>query len=341
MQRIRVGICIGDQEYQKRFTSCLMNHYKTRFELHVFSGIDQIEAQENQLLDVLVLSDCEQAVELLQLFEGIPKIYLAEEEEIPVDEEGEMSILDKYENVNQIVDEILRRVGNEIKEVREKGYIRQKTKVVAVYSLSENEFQLPFVATMASIMGETQRVLILDLQENSGLSQLASQQDNAEGLEDLLVMAEHGKYSQNRVNACIGHMDKMDYVYPVSNAESLCEMEAATYLRLIQMLSQELEYETILLNLSVRFVGFFEVLNQCHEIFFLQKKGGLCQWRVRELENEMKKRGYKELWDRMIRMETPMIHTPVTSCERLIEQWKWNDFGDMIRKMNVGEQAVG
>lgn len=50
--------------------------------------------------------------------------------------------------------------------------MKQKLQVLAVYSLAENEMQLPFAVTLSSILSENEKVLLLDLQENSGLSQL-------------------------------------------------------------------------------------------------------------------------------------------------------------------------
>lgn len=343
MQKIRVGICIADPEYEKRFTNCLMNHYRTQLELHIFTGCDQLMAQGGRNIDVCILSNCAEEYESAWKKLQLPFIYLYDQEEEniqSVDQEGGVYFVEKYQEINRIMEEVLRRIGDEIKEVQESGCIRPKTRVAAVYSLSENEYQLPFAVTFASILSEKERVLILDMQENSGFSQMTLS-ENTYGLEELLVMAEGGKYSYSRMSECIGHMDRVDYVYPLKNSESLCEISAGTYLKLIQMLSAEMDYDIIIVNLGARFLGFYEVLNNCHEIYFMQKKGGLCQWREYEFLEEMQSRGYSHLQERMVRVDTPQLSTPVTSCERLIEQWKWNEFGDLIRGMMPEVMAVG
>lgn len=345
MQKIRVGICIADTEYEKRFTNCLMNHYRTQLELHIFTGGDQLIAQGSKELDICILSDCEEELEAVQSKLGLPIVYLYDMEDNSIPNCGKekqegVYFVEKYQEVNRIVDEVLKRIGDEIKEVQENGYIRPKTRVAAVYSLSENEYQLPFAVTLASILSEKERVLVLDMQENSGFTQMVSC-ENEYGLEELLVMAEGGKYSYNRMSECIGHLERVDYVYPLKNTESLCEISSGTYLKLIQMLCAEMDYDIIIVNLGARFLGFFEVLNNCHEIYFMQKKGGLCKWREFEFMQEMSQRGYASLKDRMVRVETPQLSTQVNSCERLVEQWKWNEFGDLIRGMMPGVVAVG
>ena len=257
MRRARLGLCIGDREYGDRFTSCLMNHYRDQLELHMFSQKEAL--QENwKTLDAIVLSDDLAGENRIEC--EIPQIYLFDGNE-NVDKEVEKGVVfvDKYQEVNKIVDEILKQIGEEIKNAS--GGVKQKLQVLAVYSLAENEMQLPFAVTLSSILSENEKVLLLDLQENSGLSQLMGEFYSS-GMEELLVMAESGKYSKSRMVSCIGHLDRTDVVYPLGNTECLCEVKNLTYQKLFQILAQEMNYTTIVLNLGSRFMGFFELLGK-------------------------------------------------------------------------------
>lgn len=346
MKRIRIGICIEDEIYSGRFTSCLMNHYISQFEIHIFTGYDQLMSQNEINMDAVIVGDCIEnngQINELRKRIKIPIFYLFDFEEKDAkfeEKEGEVFIVEKYQEVNFIVDEILKNIGDEIKDVREHGHIRVKTRVAAVYSLSENEFQLPFAVTLGDILGEKERVLVIDLQENSGFKQLINQ-DVTQGLEELLIMAAGGKYSCGRMVASIGHMGSLDYVYPINNTESLCELNAALCLKLIQMICQEMDYDVLIINLGVRFQGFFEFLNRCNEVYLMQKRGGIYQWRELEFMAELTTRGYQSIVDKLVRIELPIMSKPITSCERLIEQWRWNEFGDLIRNMIPGALAVG
>ena len=210
--------------------------------------------------------------------------------------------------------------------------VKQKLQVLAVYSLAENEMQLPFAVTLSSILSENEKVLLLDLQENSGLSQLMGEFYSS-GMEELLVMAESGKYSKSRMVSCIGHLDRTDVVYPLGNTECLCEVKNLTYQKLFQILAQEMNYTTIVLNLGSRFMGFFELLGSCQKIFLMKSRGGLGQWREKEFLTEIQKRGEERLSENLREIQLPLVASPVVSCERLVEQWKWNEFGDSIRRM--------
>lgn len=48
---------------------------------------------------------------------------------------------------------------------------------------------------------------------------------------------------------------------------------------------------------------------------------------------EIQKRGEERLSENLREIQLPLVASPVVSCERLVEQWKWNEFGDSIRRM--------
>lgn len=338
MSRVRLGLYIGDREYGERFTGCLMKHYQDQLELHIYTDAEALW-KAGDCLDVILLSDYKgESSHLEQL---LPVIYLCDgEEDLEQFQEGGVYFVDKYQEVNKIVDEILKQIGEEIRNVKKSGSLQGHLQILAVYSLSENEYQLPLAVTLASILSEKERVLLLDLQENSGLSQLMDC-EYAVGMEELLVMAESGRYSKGRIVSCIGHLDRTDVVYPAENTECLCEVQNATYQRLFQLLANEMEYSTIVLNMGSRFVGFFDLLGSCQEIYLLKSRGGLGQWREQEFYDELERRGDVGVSRHLREIQLPLMTTPMISCERLVEQWKWNEFGDSIRRMMLEVVSLG
>ncbi len=342
MQKVKLAACIGDGEYRSRLMRCLLGYYSTKFELHVFSDGGQLLEESDQKYDVLLCADCPAEISRIAELRSEPILYLEDMQEESGAEEtskGRILLVDKYQEIDCIVDEIMQQVSDEVKKVKEFGYLSGKKRIAAVYSLAENEYQLPFVVTLASILGEHERVLVVDMQENSGLSRMTDLQ--VMGLEELIVMAESGKYTKKRLLSCIAHMEKMDFIYPAKNTECICEAGKAAHINMLQMLQQELDYDVILLNLGSRFVGFFEVLSQCREIYLMQNKSGLCRWREYEFVEEMEKKGYTGITDRITKVDIPIMTTPATSCERVIEQWKWGELGDMIRRMTSEVAQVG
>lgn len=341
MQKVRVAVCIGDKEYASRFANCLLGHYHNQFELHIFEELSRL-AEEKSSYDVLLCGDYADRLPQLTADRAEPIVYLWDREEMGEYEakEERVFLVEKYQEVNRIVDEVLKHIGDEVRSVHGKEGKNPGSRILGVYSLSENEYQLPFVVTMGSILSDRERVLIVDLQENSGFSQLA-ERGEALGLEEVLVMAESQKVIKNRLLSCIGHLDYLDFIFPAENTQVLCEADADLYRNMFLMLSRELDYDVILVNFGVRFIGFFETLKQCSKLYFMQKNGGPGQWREKEFLKELEERGDFELLEKMVRVDLPQMPIVTVSCERLVEQWKWNEFGDVIRRITPEVGCVG
>lgn len=338
MGKLKLALCIEDREYQNRFTNCIMNHYQNQFELHVFTREEEFEEGAEANYHGIIFSGYRR---LLDDFMERPHenlVYLYDEEIESVIPEDGITYVDKYQEVNRIIEVVLSKVKEEVRQVRTTGNLALKTRFIGIYSLAQKEQQIAISLTVASILSEREKVLFLDLQSNSGLSQL-TQKESTTGLEELLVMAESGKYSRNRIMTGIGKMDHIDYVYPAKNTDRMSETVAATYLKLLQMLSNELDYSVIVINLGVRFVGFFELMNRCKQVLFLGKSDELSRWRELEFMEELRSKGYEILAQRIQRLQVPQ-GAITTGCERPVEQWKWNGVGEHIRGALVTEEII-
>ncbi len=340
MKKIRMAVCIGDEEYQKRLLGCLFLYYRNEIEVSVYSHPDQLEEGAMQH-HVILCGDFGDEVQKLSNRRKEPIVYLVEDlkdlPEIAVREsENRIHFLEKYQSIDNLVKEITTWIEGEIHVMKETASFKSGTRVVAIYALSDCEMQLPYVVTLASVLGEKERVLVLDLQENSGLSGLSGENSRF-GLEELMVMAENEEYSEGRIRSCISHRGGVDFIAPADSSECICEGNAVLYGKMLMMLKLELGYDWILLSLGSRFEGFFECLRQCNEVHLIGKTSGMCKWREAELKEELDRRGYKGVLERMRRVSLPNCMLQTISCERVVEEWKWNELGDMIR----GEMRCG
>lgn len=341
MNRAKIAIYICDGEYRNRLTGYLLGHYRNQFELHIFTELSQLLEEKVRIYDVMLLGDCQTELAQIQRVRGEPIVYLSETEgETPADYNNSsvVCVMDKYAGADSIAEALRRVIGEQ--GVVTKGRTLRKKQIIGVYSLTESGFQLPFAITLASFLQESRRVLFVDLQENSGFSKMNPQAGEL-NLEDILVMISSGKWDGMRLATGIGHIKHMDYLYPAQNSEYLCEVDASLYLKLLDALEQEMDYEVILINFGARFLGFFQVLSRCERVYLMQRRGGIGVWREQEFYDEMEKKGLSELRNCMEKVEIPLLSGPMDSCERFVEQWRWNEFGDTIRRSLEREASFG
>lgn len=102
MKKIRLGIYIEDSEYGDRLACYLMNHYKDQLEIHKYTMKDQLENLEGEI-DIMLSSELDQWNN-----KYIPLIQIVEE--TPIESEEGIYFVEKYQEVNRIVEEILEHV---------------------------------------------------------------------------------------------------------------------------------------------------------------------------------------------------------------------------------------
>ena len=98
MQKVKLAVCIGDDEYRSRLMRCLFGHYRDRFELHAFSDGGQLLEESDQKYDVLLCADCPDEIARIAEVRNEPILYLkdmqsedAEEDSMP---EGRLIFVD-------------------------------------------------------------------------------------------------------------------------------------------------------------------------------------------------------------------------------------------------------
>lgn len=323
MGKEKLAVCIGDENYRERFVQCLMNHYRHRFELHVFRSPEEVCNAQWPVGGLLIGSDYSQAeLEPLHKYQD-SFLYLQEEEELPWARNVE-----KYQEVYKIVEAA---AG---KGESEQFPVAERTSIIGVCSLTAPQLQLPFAVLMTQLMGEEKKVLLLDLQPYSGLRN--SCQEEQAGLEDLMVVATTGVYSRSRVMAAIRHEKPWDYVYPVRNSVNLKEGGYEVYHRILEILSQELEYDAIVVNVADGISGGTELLAECSKVYLLHAKTDVGVWRERDFTDEMERQKKDALLHRIDRVEIPAVLG--SDWEKTAEQWRWNELGNLIRARIWGEK---
>lgn len=338
MNKKELAICIGDEEYQNRFTNCLINHFKNQFRISIFTSMEELENTKKSSYDIILLGDY--AFEWAKSFgeEGCKVVFLGNEEVGITGEAPNVFLTDKYQPVHKIVDNMFQITGMEEKALSEKR--NKKMEKWGIYALSNTQLQIPFSMTLSAIQREKGSVLLLDLQENSGLMALGEEKKPS-GLEELLALAETGVYTKGRIVSAIGHLEYCDYVYPARNSQCITEADGAMYEKMFRILEEEMDYDKIVINFGSRFQGFFELLDTCESIYFLKQDSLLDQVREQEFLEEMIQKGYEGCVNKFIKIPLSDRGYAHLNCSQLIRLWQWGEMGDLLRREMAMELNCG
>ena len=331
MNKTKLAICMKDLEYQTRFVSCFMNHYNHQYELHVFTSAKQME--ESNSMEYAVIITGEYSTEEMTIFVERGEIILNLKEDFGNEKESldeKLVQTEKYQEVYKIVELIQRLVADKMPG---KGNSHQKSgyEMIGVHSLTQEMYQAPFVALLGKIYGEQQKVLVLDLQCYSGLSDMEEGMASM-GLEDLLSVASTGNYSKSRMLECIRHESNWDYICATQNNQCLAESTQELYNTMIDILVREFGYQVIIINFGTMFFGQLDMMESCQCLYWLGGKAGELNWREKMFEYDLKRREKEHLKQVIQRVEIPTNQKREVNWRVLMEQWAWGSLGEGLRQ---------
>lgn len=333
MAKTKLAVCIGDEMYQNRFVKCLMSHYQSQFEVYIFTDLSEIQTQNAQECEVIIVGDCEKN-ELEDLIKcGKNILYLKEDNEETIKSEA-INYTDKYQEVFKIVDNIEKLTGTVIQKIKE-NQIQNKRRI-GVFSLTQEQFQIPFAAMLCNICGENQSVLLLDLQAFSGMLSITGSLEKEDmtdllSMEDLMAVSITGVYTKGRLLSGIRRYNNFEYIHGVKNPECLAEGSEGVYQSMIDILTKELGYDCIVINFGSIFSGVLELMDSCDSCYFLVSKENIGKWRENIFWEVLKKHGKESFFCRIKRFEIPAVCGSDESWEQLAEKWCRSGIGDELR----------
>ena len=329
MRKTKLAIGMSDLEYQIRFVNCFMNHYNHQYELHVFTNSEQLLEAKPKEYTVIITEEynTEEMAKFVEKGDILACMMEGSEKSIPLFEE-EIVYIYKYQEVYRIAEILERvlaeRVAGYRTDGRECGYKR-----IGIYSLAQEQYQAPFAALLAKVLGERGKVLVIDLQPYSGLCTLEEGMTSM-GLEDLLSVVMTGNYSRSRILECIRHEVEWDYVCAVQNEECLAEGTKETYDTLVTILAKELGYQTIIFNFGTSFIGQIELMEKCHTVYLLCEKEKESNWREDAFFRRLLRQEKGDLAHKI--QKIPISSSKEKTWQALVDKWNWSSLGDILRQ---------
>ena len=207
--------------------------------------------------------------------------------------------------------------------------------ITGVYSPVNRCGKTGFCLTMGQIMAKEQKVLYLNLEENSGLSQLTGTVYKS-SLSDLLYYFKQGEYSRLRLNAVLYTLGGMDYVAPAAYAEDLAQVQPQDLKRLIQQIAADGEHDVILLDLGRLGWGAENLLEICTQIYVPTLEDCVSAAKLEEWKRYLENSGRGSLTERMrwVKLPGQNITGP---AESYLERLLWGEMGDYVRGMLKGK----
>lgn len=331
MNKTRIAICMKDLEYQTRFVNCFMNHYNHQYELHVFTNKEQLLETNSKEYTAIITGEysTDEMAEFVERGEIL--VYLREDLEATTPFlQSEVEYVQKYQEVYRIAEALERVLADRVSGYKTENSTGEYT-CIGLFSLTQEQYQTPFAALLAKILGEQQKVLVMDLQPYSSMCTMEEGMTFM-GLEDLLSVVTTGNYSKSRILECIRHEAEWDYVCAVQNMECLAEGTKELYESLMDIFVKELGYQTIIMNFGSIFVGQMEMMKKCKLVYLLCEKEQSQNWREEFLFQQLFRQEDQKLMKSIKKIAIPSSANQEKTWKALVDKWNWGTLGELLRQ---------
>ena len=325
MGKTKIAICSNDAEYRKRLITCWMHHYSERYDVFAYTSVQEIPKEQVDDYHVIVTDDTE-----IECWENINRIkerlvFLYEKDEDVPSLEGIV-----YEQKYQEVYKLQKKIEQMYKMTNRK-LKKTSGQVVGVYALGNENKQLPFCAVCAQEYATKGKTIVINFQQNSSFETDEERKHIVFCMEDIMTMAKTGVFTKSRFLRALGQEENWDYVYSVKNTECLAEMTYEMYEKMLELLVQEFQYESIIINFGAPFSGMFDVMESCDDFYLLVANQEALNEREQFFLRELEARNMEAFGQKIVRLELPEAVTGALGWRRLSAQWRWSRVGDFVR----------
>ncbi len=335
MVQLNIAFLDEEEDYLEQLQGYVIRKKDLFFKIAAFSKAEAFLVQEKeQKFDAVVMTEV-----FWEALEGTAadtkKILLYEEDGKDVN--GRL-FLEKYQSAEQLFQQISAMLWQEETDGRA-VFIEHTAKLIGIYSPIRHESQLLFSMTMAQILGETQKVLYVNLMEHSGFSFLTNE-EITEDIGDLL----YAMMQKNHDFAAGLHKIRrtyrnVDYIPPAVNPEHISEITKPLLEELFLILKGRSGYDIVVVDFDRVFLGFAEMIPVFGGFYCLGKEGRLNRYRMTEFMEYLRKEGEYTV-DLVKHILLPEMKSSPTEAG-LLDEGIYGGMGDYIRGCLYGGAEIG
>ena len=208
--------------------------------------------------------------------------------------------------------------------------IDQAVEVIGVFSPVKHEMQMLFSLLYARNEGRRNKVLYMSLLPFSGFSEILGEAEYDIG--DVILQVRERNVKKEFLAASIYETEGFFYIAPLTNPESVMEITGEDIKKVLEWISKETDFGTIILDIGFHVKSFSDIVAVCSKIYCLGKKGYLYEVQMRQFLTYLERAVDETFLERMEQVELSSQMKVVCGGISLLEQLDWSEFGDFVRR---------
>ncbi len=321
-----LAVCALERNYVSRLADFLNKKGVFSFPAIPFDDIQKLKAYgETHHIEILLLGE-----EMLDYVSEVAaaQIIILSEEVNYINQERDFIF--KYQSAPQILKALLGLYTNQdkciIQPLVKKG--NSKTQFIGVYSPVKRCLQTSFSLTMGQIFAKKSKCLYLNFENFSGFRTMAGV--FAHDFMDLMYFLKDDRerfiYKFKSMTENVGGLD---FIPPAVSFLDLEQIECSQWLTLLNAIEEDLDYDTVILDLSDSIRGLFTILEKCGHIYMITKPDGIAMAKIEQYEQMLMLVKKEHLINKIKKCEVPYLKKlPVQ-----IEELPYSQLAEFVKKI--------
>lgn len=236
----------------------------------------------------------------------------------------------KYQSGEEILREVMTALGE-----GSAGFFQppsgKTAKLISVFSPVGRCGKTSFALLFSVLKARTDKVLYLNFEMFSGLSELLSETPRT-GLSDALYHLKQGTLDPAKLSALLYRFQGVDYLPPARSAEDMMTAEDEDYAALLEFLLRETEYDYIIADTGGFCAATADILDLSDCIYMPVKDDFISEGKRSEAERYFKEAGKEALLKRIKQIRLPDPGS-IRSRGLYLESLLLSPFGDYVRSL--------
>lgn len=334
-----LAICDSDESYVRCITEYFCSRGKLPFSIYGFS-------KEKKLLEFLKTSEVEILLisskminEKIQL-SSVKKIILLSDGEV-VEEGSDNAGYDtiyKFQSSENIIREVMECYSKMNIEYKKTAFGTDKADIIGVYSPVSRCGKTTFAITLGQILARDRNVLLISTEEFSGLRILIGK-DFTGDLSDLLYYLKLNPQGLGiKIKALTNSIRGLDIIPPMIFSADLRGMDISQWRELVEYISCECEYDTIIIDVGGALKNQIDMLDMCDKVYMPVLDDIVSKAKIREFEHFLIKSAKEQILFKVQKLQLPKLKETFMQGD-YIEQLCISDVGIFADTM-LGEGDI-
>lgn len=331
MKKQIFAVCDLEAEYARNFMEYLNRKNNLPFEVQAFTSVQSLiaYAKETHVELLLISADamCDEVREL-----DISKTVILTEGTRPEELDTYAEVY-KYQSSAEIVREVMACYGEE-KTVfpMQNPALKRKTELFGVYSPLGRCLKTSFAWTLGQILSEERSVLLISLEEYSGLEKLMQKKFSCTLSDLLYYVRQKNPGVILKLNSMVQSVGQLDFVPPVQSPEDIRGTSWKDWEYLLQELILHGTYEAVVIDMGNGIEELFQMLDLCKFIYMPICVDPVSKSKIRQFENLLNARDYSEVSEKTVKMKLPFCTVESVSAD-YPQSLVWSTLGDYVREL--------